>query len=173
MNKQKKVLYNWLRSEYRGFVEEREKRKKNEQNEWWKGGRKKRSKQAGEMIDVSHTTSWSLLRKISYQHRHCEYIRSMTFLEMSKPGGPSTWQHWQLTVKIRNLQVKFDCWRLNLIKTLILERLIFSRGYCGEPYGSWISEAKVNFAAQSVHVSMWRSFSYVQCFDSNKEVVFS
>lgn len=49
--------------------------------------------QAGEIIDVS-------LQKISYQHRHCEYIRSMTFLEMSKPGGPSAWQHWQLTITI-------------------------------------------------------------------------
>lgn len=49
--------------------------------------------QAGEIIDVS-------LQKISYQHRHCEYIRSMTFLEMSKPGGPSAWQHRQLTIRI-------------------------------------------------------------------------
>lgn len=55
--------------------------------------------QAGEIIDVS-------LQKISYQHRHCEYIRSMTFLEMSKPGGPSAWQHWQLTITILKKYLK-------------------------------------------------------------------
>lgn len=30
----------------------------------------------------------------------------MTFLEMSKPGGPNAWQHWQLTITILKKYLK-------------------------------------------------------------------
>ena len=43
----------------------------------------------------------------SYQHKHCAYTNSITFLEMSKPGGPTVdLHHGIFTVKILQQDLK-------------------------------------------------------------------